>query len=376
MQTHLKDYSDLTARDLDAWAAVRARRSEWANPFFNPAFAETVATVRKDVRVLHIRTAAGSESFWPLHIRPGGFARPVGAPLSDQQGPVYEPDDVPDFPAALASIGVRGVRADGLAPSAEAVGMTEVEAINTQIADMSAGFDAYIAAIRKENGRYTKNMRRKRRNFETDLGAPVLIFGERDKAVVDWIVLAKRQQYQRTAKHDIFGARWTVELLHRLVLRDGAFRAVVSDVRGGETRVAGEINLVDGDYVHSWITAYDPDYSQYSPGIIGLEETMAALSANGVKTFDFGVGHAHYKKYYVSYERPVHAGLVQAPNATLNLAGAGGALWRRIEHDAPERIAALAQRARRRLDQISACDLSAGARVRGMLAALRPPAEA
>ncbi|MFX8637282.1 hypothetical protein ABTM28_21410, partial [Acinetobacter baumannii] len=75
--------ADLAPADRAAWAALRALAEPFQSPLFSLEFAEAVAEVRADAAVAVLRRDGRTVGFLPHHRRPGGLARPIGAPFAD-----------------------------------------------------------------------------------------------------------------------------------------------------------------------------------------------------------------------------------------------------------------------------------------------------
>ena len=82
----------LTPEEVSAWRALVAAEPAFGNPLMGPDFAMAVGAVRSDARVTVYRDGEAIVGFLPHHRRPGGMARPLGAPLSDYHGIVSRPD--------------------------------------------------------------------------------------------------------------------------------------------------------------------------------------------------------------------------------------------------------------------------------------------
>ena len=73
--------SALSASDIAAWRALQAANPAFANPLFGPDFGLLASRARSDARVAIYRRLGLPIAFLAFHARPGGFARPIGAPF-------------------------------------------------------------------------------------------------------------------------------------------------------------------------------------------------------------------------------------------------------------------------------------------------------
>ncbi len=103
----------------DLWAAYTHLRNADVlkdNPQFDPHLVGLYASVRPDTRIVVALQADNPVAFWPMHIRPGYWARPLGGPFSDWHGPIIKPGvgltDIEMLAGAgLGGMPVHGVRA-------------------------------------------------------------------------------------------------------------------------------------------------------------------------------------------------------------------------------------------------------------------------
>src|SRR5580698_7435112 len=86
LEAELVHPSDLTADDVAAWRALQAAELTLANPLLGVEFAQAVGAVRADARVAIFRRGGRTIGYLAHHRRPGGFARPIGAPFCDYHG--------------------------------------------------------------------------------------------------------------------------------------------------------------------------------------------------------------------------------------------------------------------------------------------------
>ena len=93
--------SKLTLDDKADWAALRAENPALYSPYFHSAYTELVGALRDDAYVAIARSGGKAVAFLPFQgPKPGksGFARPIGAPMTDYHGFIAAPDT--DFDAA------------------------------------------------------------------------------------------------------------------------------------------------------------------------------------------------------------------------------------------------------------------------------------
>jgi CelD/BcsL family acetyltransferase involved in cellulose biosynthesis len=123
----------------------------------------------------------------------------------------------------------------------------------------------------------------------------------------------KSEQYRRIAAIDRFDRPWVVGLLEALHATHGAhFNGLLSAIYAGDQPVAAQFGLLSGDVYAGWVTAYDPRFARYSPGLVKLLRVAEELAALGVHTIDLGEGAAAYKERLKTHDILVTSGVVTA----------------------------------------------------------------
>ena len=72
----------LDAADLATWRGWTEATPAFGSPLLGPAFARLVGAVREDAHVAVFRDGGRTVGVLAHHRRPGGLARPIGAPPS------------------------------------------------------------------------------------------------------------------------------------------------------------------------------------------------------------------------------------------------------------------------------------------------------
>ena len=154
----------------DIWSqfhALRDARPRYDDPFFDPDYARLVARVRPDARLGLAFEGDELVGAWPIHRRPGAWARPIGGPFSDWHGPVLSADTDLTAHAFLRGIGVHGMSSFGWLPQdTESEGRLSIAGAN--MSDVSSGWDSFMGNQGERWPKHFKKMRRLARNMERD----------------------------------------------------------------------------------------------------------------------------------------------------------------------------------------------------------------
>ncbi len=329
----------LLAEDRAAWLALCRSDPRQGSPFLWPQFAEAVASVRDDVRLALLRAPQAHDpqrdspcGFFAFHRRPGGLARPAGAPVSDWQGPVLRADAAVTPEALVSACGADALRMTGVRPDLPTfVGRTHRPARSWFI-DLAGGGLDYLAALKRAQPKHLANTARCGRKAEREIGPVRFCFHDPDPDVLATIIAWKRARFRATGKHDIFTAAWIRALFERLARSDDPdFGLVVATVRFGDRLAAGEIYLRGGDRLHAWIAAYDRDLLSYAPGQILTERMLPEAPAHGVRRIDFGASNDAYKSRWCLGWEPIAQAVLHADTMSGLIRSGVMAGWRRAQ---------------------------------------------
>ena len=281
---------DLSTEQWQIYAALRDARAIYDDPFFDPDFARLVGEVREDTRIGFASDRSGVFAVWPMHIRPGNWARPIGAPFSDWNGPILSEDTGLSAQEILAGFEVSGFTTQGFMPRSPAK-TNDLKRVGANISDLSFGWDKYISIQQARWPKHFKKMRRIYRKIERDLADFTFVWRDTRDAAFETMLTWKREQFARTGYFDVLNAAWTRALLDRLRGFEGPrLKARLSTLSFGDSLGAAEFNLQSDTVLHGWITSFDQNYRSYSPGNILLQQLLEAMPQEGLTSYDAGPG--------------------------------------------------------------------------------------
>ena len=358
LQSETMHPRELTPDLVAVWRGLCASNPAFANPLLGPDFALAVGAVRDDVRVTVGWRACSPVLFWPHHARPGGLARPIGAPFSDYHGVITAPD-VPFSPTELLSAaGLRRFLFEGLVdPDGR---FADHVSVRRQVYGIHLGGspEAYFETLRADSPKRFKNMRRLEHKLEREVGAISLTAPDHDADAFDRLMGWKSEQFQRSGLHDVLAPHWARSLMRNLFeTTDGAMQGLLVTLRAGGRPVAGHFGVRAGNTFHPWIAAFDPDFAAYGPGVTLVSQAIRAMGRLGLTNYDLSGGHDHYKKPFATGSETVAQGMAAkgAPPSARRFADRPSALVR----------------VGRRLDHIAAAEPTLPGRFLGVLTALR-----
>lgn len=349
--------ADLRARDRGAWAEIRAARPEFDSPLLSAGFADMVGRVRGDTAVAVYRRGGRAVGFLAHQRRPGGFARPIGAPFSDYHALISERDAGFDGEEALRAAGLKVFRYTGLIDPDDLFGGKEGEDEGNLIALTGSAHD-YLEGLRQASAKKFKNWRRLHHKMERELGE-TRIEEHPPGTVFEQLVSWKREQFARTRRHDFLKSGWARDLMNAVHDSDGDVRGYTVALWSGERFLCGHFGLREGDRFHPWIASMDPNLTAYSPGQSFLSEMIRAMPRLGLRAYDLGPGHDHYKGPFCTVKRAISSGAANVAPARSSWKAAGSRVVEKLVGS--ERAGSLA----RRMEHVAQIELSMAGRARG-----------
>lgn len=332
------------------WAAFRAASPLYASPYFDLRYIQAAGAAAPEAEIAILHRHGETIGFLPFQRR-GGAIHPLGAPMTDYHGPLLAPGETVSLKALAETLEVRSYRFTGLVTGG-LEGARGLAQHRTMRADLSGGYDAWLADRQARRPRFFKGKRRNARALEREVGALEFTWSRDDHGLIDYVIALKRAQYRRTRQHDIFACGWTERMLRTLAeSRADDFGLGFATLRAGGSLVAAEIGLLSGEVYHLWLPVYEVAYARFGPGMLMTLQTLEAVAAAGVTQVDFGRDDAEYKAYFADPAAAVTEGFAPAG------ADLASRLADRAMDTAPlRRLAETRARVRRRFDVVAACE--------------------
>ncbi len=362
----------------DVWlflARLRDRTSGYDGPLFDPRLIQMLGRHRKDTRVIMASRGGEPVAFWGLHLRPGNWSQPLGGPFSDWHGPVIAETEDLSAETILAAAEVSGMNVHGLRPvDWRMPRQNERVRDMCHLADLSLGYDHFLALQTEEYPHHFKKMRRLTRNLYKDFAEVRFDFDNRDPAALEWLFRLKSQQFRATGRHDVLRSDWARGYVDALCQHSADdLRTVVSTLRLDGQLAAVELNIRSRTVLHGWLTAYDTSFAHASPGLMLMHFLFSEMQRHNLTHYDMGPGLHHYKRHYTNLSLPVENGLIRGSNQGRQLDRAIYGVWSMAEASAPEPIASIMGKARRRFHQVLLSEQTLGRRALGLASTIRRP---
>jgi CelD/BcsL family acetyltransferase involved in cellulose biosynthesis len=304
--------SELGEDEFALWRRIQQSHPDLASPFLGPSFALAVERARASTRVAVLSDSSGIIGFFPYEQRRFGTGTALAKGLSDVQAVVVPPATDLVLRGVLRACQLRIWEFDHLL--GHQVTLLHRAAARfvherSPAIDLSDGFEAYQRRQRAASSSLFQSTGRKRRKLEREHGPVRLVLADPDGSRLQQVLRWKSAQYRRTGRQDRFANPATRALVSDLQqLREPAFSAPLTVLLAGDTVVAGHLGLRSTSTLAWWFPAYNPDFGQYSPGLIMLLELARAMPDAGLSLLDLGKGDEPYKERLSNREIPLLRG--------------------------------------------------------------------
>jgi CelD/BcsL family acetyltransferase involved in cellulose biosynthesis len=256
-----------------------------------------------------------ARGFFPAR-RGRASAMPLGAPMADYQA-VIAPIDQPIQPRHFVeALGVGRLDFNNFlmaspwfAPFVRGQG-------ESQVIDISEGYEAYAAQRRAEGHEILKDCAKKRRKLEREHGEVTFTALSTSDAHFEQLIAWKRAQYKLTRQTDIFDAGWPLELIRGIAReRKPDFGGALFTLEVGRELIAAHFALRAGPVLHCWFIAHSEAFARYSPGVVLIADMLQWADKNGVTELDLGPGDYRFKLQLANVKRQVMHGYVGRASA-------------------------------------------------------------
>jgi len=349
MKIHLTSLAELSGAHREAWSELQRTHTAFDSPYFCPEFALAVAEVRDDVELAVLEEGGEPRGFFPFQRSRRVRGQPVGGRLSDFQGVVADPGLEFSASELLEACRLRTWDFDHLVGAQAAFAPHVRKLEDSPFMDLSRGYEAYAAERKAAGSGELRQVQRKTRKLEREVGALRLEARAGDPELLAQLIAWKRDQYRSTDAIDVFAFDWTGALLERILAAHGeSFAGMLSVLYVADRVAAIHFGMFSRGVLHWWFPAYTTELAKHSPGRILLHELAKASSALGIRRIDLGKGSAQYKDGAASGAIELAEGCVDLRR----VAGPAGRVWR----DFRDRVRAaplpgVVRNAARKLDQ-------------------------
>jgi len=200
-----------------------------------------------------------------------------------------------------------------------------------------------------------KDLDKRRRKAERDLGPVTFTAFSRSKSDFDKMIEWKRAHYRSTNQTDIFEASWTMKLMRDLFAgRNPEWGGAFYTLHIGDELAAAHFHLRGSNTIHAWIIAHDERFEKASPGLLLFQDILQWMDDTPYTSLDFGPGDYRFKQQMANATCEVGHGFIGKPGASSFLRGAAYGVRGVAEWLPLGGISELPGKAMRRMDLIRA----------------------
>jgi len=292
----MQRFQELSPEQIHLWAEIQSANPSLDNPLFCAEFSEIVASVRDDVEVAIIEQHGCCKGFFPFHRDQKNVGRPVASIMSDLHG-VVVPDGFDFSPLELVrGCGLKAWHFDHLVASQEAFEPFVHCVGDSPYMDLVAGFDSYAQQRSQAGSSIIRQAKRKSRKIGRDIGPLRFVLHEDRREVIDALINWKQSQLLEMQSVDVLSIDWVVELIRRISkFETPRFQGLLSALYAGDQLLSVHLGMRSEDVVSSWIPTFNPNYRQYSPGLLMHLELARAAADAGVTRIDLCRGSNQLK---------------------------------------------------------------------------------
>lgn len=286
---------ELGATEIAQWHAFQARAG-LDDPFLSPEFARVVGEVTPSARVAIVHDGPDLVGYLPFMAHHFGVARSLGGYLANQHA--FIPSGVVEWSLerVLRAAGIEVFEFARHVASQRPAGGALRE-LGVPVIDVSGGYDAFLAAARRDHARFVASLLRRQRRLQRRDPELSFEFDTRDLAAVATLCEWKAAQERRTGQPPLHAQPVVRELMERVVASRGpAMTGSVSCLRSGDRPLAVYVDLRSTTIFAGWMTAYDASRSADSPGTVALLHLIEAAAGTGARLFNLGPGTSDYKQ--------------------------------------------------------------------------------
>lgn len=315
---------DLTPDLIELWKMFCRGSALYHSPFYWPQFTHAVASVRSDVRIAIFEQHGDVAGFLPFHLTRSGVGKPIGGQLNDYQGPILAPGVRIDPQVFLQAAGISSYDYNHLPASFEELTADACgNSVSPQM-DLSQGYDAFVARKDSSWTKAKREMRRRSRKTEEDIGPIRFTFHDPDETIYRRHVEMKNALYERAGTQFRIGPDWVGGVLDRLRhYSDPEFSGVMTTLHAGDRLLAAHFGLKTSSVWHWWFPSYDLAAAKLGPGINLVDRCAMAAGELDIALIDFGRGDGAFKLLFADHFVDLCEGAVTRPGSLAKIVRQG-----------------------------------------------------
>ncbi len=350
---------ELSGEDRATWARLQTRAgSDYSSPFLSAGWAIAVDRALErfgeGLKVAVVRDGDEAKAFFAC--RAGRVtAMPAGAPISDYQAMIAEAGFKIDPRELLQALGVQRYDFCHMVKADKTFGAHAAGSEPSYVVDVSEGWEAYEAGRKAAGTDILKDIAKKTRKVEREVGPVVFTAHSRSRSDFDRLFQWKREHFERTRQTDVTSSPWVKVVLEELFeSRDPDFGGILSTMHFGDRLAAAQFNLRGAGQIHSWFIGHDEQFERLSPGLIMFGEMLKWMADSPYRELDLGPVAYRFKDRLANRTKEIAYGFVGRPGAAAFVRAAEYRVRQVAEALPLGRVSHWPGKAMRRLDRMRA----------------------
>jgi CelD/BcsL family acetyltransferase involved in cellulose biosynthesis len=283
MEYSIMPANQLSDRMVGDWARIICENPSFDNPLFAPEYTLAVSSVIPNIHVTVQQDSDTCLAFLPFMMTKFGIAKKLF--LADYDGLIHSKELDLNIPRFLKQCGLRAWDFKFL--RAPYISIPHGKVQEYSVINLEEGFDAYVEARQRAGSKQIKESRASERKLIREMGSirfePSVISDKLLSKLLDW----KTSKYGRSHRSRDQVAATLSRLMES---RSTGCQGVLSALYAGDAVVALHFGLRSQTTWQYWFPAFNPEFEDYSPGIMLLLKMLECAPKLGIKSFDLGVG--------------------------------------------------------------------------------------
>lgn len=324
MRSRVLFASELTPDLLGLWKSFCESDPLYQSPFYWPQFTQVVSQTRSDVRIAVLEERGDVVGFLPFHLARSGVGKPIGGQLNDYQGPIIRHGARVTPELLLTAAGISTYDYNHLPTSFEGLSNEAHSFSISPQMELSGGYDAFVA--RKDSGwaKAKREIRRRYRKTEKEIGPIRLTFNNADEAAFRKHIEMKNSLYVRAGTRFRIGSDWIGDVLARLShCAEPEFSGVMTTLHAGDRLLAAHFGLKTKSVWHWWFPSYDLEAYKLGPGINLVDQCAMVAEEHGISLIDFGRGDGAFKLLFADQYVDLCEGAITRPGSFADIVRKG-----------------------------------------------------
>ena len=320
--------AELGPSEAERWAEFQQSSLLASNPFYSLTYIKAVGRARATARIAVVEDDGKIVAFIPYKQGKQGIVGPIDG-LSTTLDGLITSNTPFDVRSAVRQAGLRGWRffhapaeQDALAPYRYPGGH---HATDISFIDLADGYDTYLSRMNQAVKERIARTARYRRALGRKVGPVTFAWNSSDAQDLDRLLTWKSAQHDNVRQWLTDPA--SLEFVRNLAAtRSEDCAGIMSVLSVGEQPIAILLSLRRYQTLSAWYTAYDPDFSRFSPGMIKWLAVAEEAARQGITRIDLGWGENRYKDRLGNASYAVSGGAVWASRVEAT----GRSVYRRL----------------------------------------------